>query len=163
MRAHSKHQRANTRWCKCKTTRQILMKMKLALRSGQSCRVSMGQERNLVKGMTLMSSSATKYLIYCCRKSISVYRQITCCHHPKSSRGRSGASATIPPCTIPMNAGCSISGYKCPLNNGVSISSKKKQWRIKFDDQKRPMKIDGHPFPMNMIGGSAAPCSHQEV
>jgi hypothetical protein len=40
---------------------------------------------------------------------------------------------------------------------------KKKQWRIKFDDQKRPMKIDGHPFPMNMIGGSAAPCSHQEV
>jgi hypothetical protein len=26
--------------------------------------------------------------------------------------------------------------------------------RIKFNDQKRPMKIDGYPFHMNMIGGS---------
>jgi hypothetical protein len=84
------------------------------------------RKEHLVKGMTFMSASATKYLIYCCRKSISVYRQITCCHHPKSSRGRSGASATIPLCTIPMNAGGSISRYKCPLNNSVSISSKKK-------------------------------------
>ena len=40
------------------------------------------------------------------------------------------------------------------------IQSAIEQGRIKFDDQKKPMKIDGHPFPANVsmagIGGSSA-------
>jgi hypothetical protein len=50
---------------------------------------------------------AKKYLTYCCKRNISVYCPITCYHHLKSSRRRSGESGITPrPATL-MNAGCS--------------------------------------------------------
>ena len=36
------------------------------------------------------------------------------------------------------------------------IQSAIEEGRIKFDDQKKSMKIDGHPFPVCMIGGGSS-------
>jgi hypothetical protein len=44
-----------------------------------------------------VSTHETKYLIYCCRRSISAFCPTICCLHLKCSRTRSDASGTTPP------------------------------------------------------------------
>jgi hypothetical protein len=111
------------------------MNRKLVSRSGsRNLRLlaTRGSSRQrLVRDMTSTSAGATKYLIYCCRRSISAFCPTICCLHLKCPRTISDASGTTHPHTTPMNAGCSSSKFSKALNKGVSsLIIRKGQWRL---------------------------------
>jgi hypothetical protein len=113
----------------------MLVNMRLASRSGPkilSPSVFHGwMVKRLVKSMTSMSASATRYCIYCCRRSISECHTTMWCRHPRSSKIKNGASGTTPPHTIPMSVGCSSCIFNWPLNkSGSNSMTQRGQWRL---------------------------------
>jgi hypothetical protein len=112
-----------------------LMKKKWALQSGLTL------ESQSSTHMILMKLNVTRFSIYSCRRSRSIYLPATDCHQPKNSRRRSGASGTMPIHITPMNVGHSNDKSRWPSSKG----------RIQWKEPEKPMKVDGNPFPEKLM------------